>query len=211
MRIRVCTPFYSEFEFAKPGMLELQNCKEHEFIIEPRQGSTIAKTRNHLINDGKSSLIHQNPLAGFDYFLTVDSDIGFTLSDVLSMLERNVQITCLPYLVHEQNVYDCGIFSDFLGEIGGKYSNQTKGFKRIQWAGSGMMLVRADVYSMIEYPWYRHRMVVRGNYQEQTGEDIGFCVGACLAGIKIYCDFDRPVKHKERKKDSFDWTLEQNI
>ena len=83
MKIRVCIPFYSEFESIKLGLQELDNCKEHEFVIEPRQGVNVANTRNSLINDQRSSKKYQNPLEGFDAFLTIDSDMEFTLNNIL--------------------------------------------------------------------------------------------------------------------------------
>lgn len=206
MRIRVCIPFYAEFETAKPGLEELATCTEHEFVIEERQGVRIAKLRNHLINDGKSSKKWQKPL-DFDAFLDWDSDIDATLNDVLMMIKHDKDIVTLPYLRHtNHDEYECGWFKkDKPGIISKRANNLQKGFLKMPWTGGGMRLTKAHVYEKMEYPWYRNSLVIDGELQEETGEDIGFCLGATKAGFDIWCDFDNPVGHTKRDMNSFNW------
>jgi len=208
MKIRVCIPFYSEFETTKLGLQELVNCKEHDFVIEPRQGVYIGNTRNHLINNGVSEEKYQKPVDGFDAFLTIDSDIGFTLDNILKLINHNVDIVGSPYLIHgSDTIYECGRFSEIMGNIDRKCNISEKGLQPVHWMGSGMMLIKRNVFEKIEYPWYRHFMIQAGNRQKEAGEDISFCMGASNAGFKIWCDFDNPVNHKKRNQDSFDWNI----
>lgn len=207
MKIRVCIPFYKEYEACKKGIAELMCCKEHEFIIEPRQGTYIWELRNSLINDELSFEKYQDPLDGFDAFLDIDSDIDFTLEQVLSMINRKKDIVSLPYLTHKVNdEYQCGEFREINGAISKRYTTSETGFKKIGWSGNGMRLTMAHVFSKTEYPWYRHPMIVVGNTQKEAGEDVGFSMGVRKAGFDIWCDFDNPVKHKLRTQSDFDWS-----
>ena len=207
MIIKVCLPFYSEFERAKPGLAELNACTEHEFIICPAQGTYIFELRNRFINDGKSQNKKQKLIEGFDAFLDIDSDISFTLDQVLSMIARKKDIVHLPYLIHRSDeIFQCGTFRE-PGIINAKYSTADKGFKKVDWAGNGMRLTMAHVYEAMEYPWYRHPMIITGESQREAGEDIGFCMGATKAGFDLWCDFDNPVGHKSRNQSQFNWEI----
>ena len=209
MIIRVCIPFYSEFEACKEGLKELEACTEHTFLIEPRQGTYIGKTRNHLVNDGKSSAKAQSPIQGVDAFLFIDSDIKFNYALIEQLTSKNVKIATLPYRKHAENaLFECGEFvTGFDGEISSHYTVEETGVKKVSWCGSGMMLVKREVFENMEYPWFRHTMVVKGEYQEEMGEDIGFCVGAKNANFNIWCDFNNPVEHVRRTAEQFDWSI----
>lgn len=203
MRIRVCIPFYAEYEATKSGIAELEACAEHEFVVEERRGTYIGKTRNHLVNEGRSSEKWQSPLEGFDAFLTIDSDISFTLADVLKLISHDKDIVCAPYLVHNSaDTYECGFFNETAGSIKLRANTTWNGLRFIEWAGSGFMLIKRHVFNEMEYPWYRHAMVRDGELQEESGEDIGFCMGAHIAGYKIYCDFDIAITHHNQ---TFNW------
>jgi len=204
MRIKVCLPFYSEFEFAKPGLQELLNCKEHQFVVEPRQGVLAGRLRNSLIADKVSSDKHQLPVKGFDAFLTIDSDIGFTLKHVLKLISHDKDIVGCPYLEHgSDSDYVCGTFTYPLGVIDSKYDTIQRNLGKVDWMGSGMMLIKSHVFEKMEYPWYRHYMITKGGFNEETGEDIGFCLQALKANFRVWCDFDNPVQHKPRSKEDF--------
>jgi len=211
MKIRVCIPFYSEFEATKNGLLALKEFGGIEFDIVARQGSSIGYTRNSLINDLASIKICQTPAKGYDYFLMVDSDISFTLDDVLRLISHEKSICCAPYTMHSNpKLYSVGYFKTGKpGFIDTMASVSVTGFHRVDWSGAGFMLIKREVFSKMRYPWYRHNMVkISETEQDETGEDIGFCMGARNAGIDIWCDFDIKIKHTDRNKKSFDWKIE---
>lgn len=207
MRIRVGIPFYAEFEACKPGLAELRDCREHEFDVQPRQGTYIGKTRNSFINDLKSTKAWQKPLP-YDAFLDIDSDISFTLDDVLVMIAHNKDCISLPYLRqggHDE--YECGLWKDIPGSLGGYFTPKTKGLRKVDWSGGGMRLTKAHVYEVMAYPWYFHPMIIKGDRQEEGSEDIGFCMNVAKAGFDIWMDFDRPVGHKLRTPQQFNWSI----
>jgi len=185
----------------------LRDCKDIQFDIEPRQGSVTRKNRNSLINDLKSILVYQKPVEGYDYFLMLDSDIEFNLSNIEALINHNKDIVCSPYLMHgREGIYDCGEFL-IQGSIKGRYNEDKKGLHVVDWIGAGFMLMKASVFEKMEYPWYRNILVRSGDNQEESSEDIGFCVNAERSNIDVWCDFDNPVGHKKRTHESFDWSF----
>lgn len=196
MIIKVCIPYYAEYEACKAGLRELQECKAHTFILSPVKGSVVAFVRNHLVNEGVSTKRSQRLVQACDGYLFIDSDIGFTLDDVLTLIEAKKPITALPYETYnDSGVYQVGEWEHVAGNIKYKYPVETEGWKRVAWVGGGMHLVMKHVYEKMEYPWYRHSLVQLGDNQEQTSEDLGFCIEAKKAGFNIWCNFDKPVKH----------------
>ena len=218
MKIRVCIPFYSEFESTKPGLLELKACQEHEFYIEPRQGTYpkgavrnhlttdagIAQKRNNLVDDGVPGVLD------FDAFLFVDSDISFTLSDVLKLIEWDKDIVGSPYRSQGDPGYEVGLWST-PGRIKSRYPKDMSGIKEVDWIGAGFLLVKREVFEKLQYPWFRHTLVDMDGYQEEVGEDLSFCLLAQSAGFKVYCNFETPVQHRIRNHSDIDWALKEKI
>jgi len=210
LKIRACIPFYSEFETAKSGLLELSYCESIDFKIEPRQGSVTRRNRNSLINDMRSQNIYQEPVKGFDYFLMIDSDISFKLDDVLKLIAHDKDIICAPYVTHdsESKIYDCGMFLPGQpGRIMLKHTIGERGLKKIDWAGAGFTLMKASIFEKIPYPWYRHLIVEDNGKAEESSEDIGFFVNARNQGFDLWCDFDVKIGHRRRKHTDFNWDL----
>ena len=208
-KIKVCLPFYKDYETAWSGLNELEACTEHEFVIREIHGTDIGRTRNALPNDGISQEKHQKIQGGFTHILDVDSDIGFTLDDVLVMLKHDKDIVGLPYLRQADKTnteYECHRFTKGLvGNIDSYYTIHDKGLQEVPSQGNGMRLSKVHVYEKMEYPWYRQRLISNGTIQDLCAVDIGFSLGARFVGFKQYCDFDRAVYHKKRTLESFNW------
>lgn len=204
--IRVCIPFYSEFETCKPGLRELNKFKG-KFEICLRQGTQIADSRNSFINDNKSNKIKQDPL-NYEWFLFIDSDIGFNKSDVDRLLEHKKEIVSLPYKTHKNpGVYQCGYFTNIQGNIRERISIEEKGLKEVDFCGAGMLLVNRSVFCKIDFPWFKDYTLIVGDQANHVSEDLAFCVSAKRAGYKIYCDLDYPVYHKLRSQETIDFSF----
>ncbi len=185
----------------------MKECKEHKFEVKLLQGTYIWELRNSLINDDRSYQLKQNVSDIADAFLDLDSDMSPTLDDILSMIEKKKDVICLPYLIHRSpNVYQCGTFKEGIpGFVEKRFDSSETGLKKIPWSGNGCRLTMAHVYNAMEYPWYRHPMVKVNGSQKEAGEDIGFSMGVTKSGYDIWCDFDRPVKHRSRSVKDFNW------
>jgi hypothetical protein len=203
MRIKVCIPYYAEYKACESGIAELEACTEHEFVIKPKRGSVVSDTRNFLVNEGKSTKIYQQ-VSGFDAYLFIDSDVEFTLDNILHMIKFSLtkpdSIIALPYETFSgSGIYQVGEWKIVEGHIKGKYKATAIGWKKVSWIGGGLHLTPATAYSKIEYPWYRHHLVRYMGNQSQTSEDLGFCIVARQANVSIYCGFDHPVIHHKEQ------------
>ena len=206
MKIMICIPFYMEWERARQGCEELSLNTEHEFVIEPRQGTQTYRTRNSFMTERKSSKRFQKPLGDYDYFMFIDSDIGFHADDVLKLIEHDLDVVGAPYEAQADNVLEVGVFDPRVkGKIGGKYKMESTGLLRVDWIGSGFVLIKSSVFERVEYPWFRHTMVIDGDRQEESGEDVGFCLNFALHNIPIHCDFSIKLKHTIRHVSDFEW------
>lgn len=209
MKIRVCCPFYSDFELLKPVLRELYFCQEHEFLIPNalvqkqthgfRQSGVPRAARNHGINDGLSKNKLQKITTGEDAFLIIDTDVIFCLESVLRLIEHDKDVCVAPYQTHsDMREYECGMFKGVLGSKGDKFKIFEHGLKKIDWCGAGFMLVKAEVFEKIEFPWFRQNMIVSGDNQDECSEDIGFCMNLREHNVDLWCDFDISIVHAPR-------------
>lgn len=209
MKIKVCIPFYIEFEATKIGLHQLMECKEHDFIINPGQGALIATLRNKLINNDTSKKIHQSYF-DFDYCLFIDSDISFEYSDVYKLIQEDKQIISGIYQTQKDvSKAECGLFHPGKpGKVLNRYDyNLSTGTMKVDFCGAGFMLVKKEVFQKMEYPWFRHFICKDGDRQIEIGEDYGFCVGAKKAGFKIWAHFGVKVGHRIKKIEDFNWNI----
>jgi hypothetical protein len=202
-RLKIVIPFYHTFEDAKPGLRALKT-SGLDFVVQSVQGPCVHNNRNLGINGGQSAETWQSPPSGYTHYLFIDSDIGFTSSQVLLALRHDAPVVTLPYLGHEDDgSYQVGeIGSDY--RITSKYTTRAVGLKHVTFTGAGFLLVKAEVLSMIAYPWFHHSMVTIGENSFSVGEDAIFSRKLSVAGIPILCDFDHPVQHRLRKMRDFD-------
>lgn len=204
--IRVVIPFYSEFETAKVGLRSLSDSDiSHE--VRVIQGVYVHLGRNRGVNDGRSGMRRQDPVPGVSHFLFVDSDIAFSADDVRAALALNAALVTHPYLSQKQDgLYEVGEL-DTDGAVSMRHGSEMRGIVRVSYTAAGFLLVRADVFTRLPYPWFHHRLIRKGDEVAECGEDVGFCLLAREAGIPLFCNFDRPVYHHLRNRDQFSYTL----
>lgn len=196
--IKICIPYYSEWKQPKAG---IQSCRDAGISIdvETAQGPYIAQSRNALINGEKSQAIKQDVGDKYTHYLFIDSDIGFSPDHVNALMGLNVDVACCPYLRHgSDTVYQVGTFSE-PGLIKERFTNSRKGIQVVDWCGGGFLLVKAEVFSKIPYPWFRYGLFEKDGMAEIIGEDFAFCMALAKANINIWCNFDYPVYHRPRK------------
>lgn len=200
--IRVVLPFYSEFETAKPGLRALRESGiAHELF--PVQGVGVDENRNLGVNEGRSFGTKQLPVTGFSHFLFIDSDIGFEVKHLERLLWHNQAICALPYLRRDGTEYQAGHF-DADGKPEWFYNTTARGFSPVDFVGAGFILVRADVFPRLRYPWFRREVLTARDESWQDSGDYGFCRNARACGYRVMCDFDFPVFHKPRAVADFD-------
>lgn len=195
--IRVCTPYYSDFNTAKVGLKSL--AKDSRFELIQARGSIISNLRNSFITKNVGSSLKKQEIVDRD-FLFIDSDIGFSKNHIDRVLELSdlYPIIFLPYITQANHeLYQCGTWGKWIGSISGRYPIDTKGIKQVDWCGAGFLFIKKEVFYKIDYPYFRFELLEIGANATQMGEDIAFCKQVHNK-FPIYCDFDNPVNHNLR-------------
>lgn len=135
--------------------------------------------RGGMITGARCALVKQaldGPL-GADYCMWLDADMTFPPNIVERLLAHNKDIVGATY---------CRRVPPFnlLGrELHGEADT---GLVEMETMPGGCMLIKADVYSKLTWPWY---------YESYDGgmihsEDYNFCADAIKAGYSVWCDMD---------------------
>ena len=72
-----------------------------------------------------------------------------------------------------------------------------QGLLPVDYCGFGFVLVRKGVFEKLEYPWFRPLYLELGGVSEFTAEDVGFCLMAKRAGMKMFVDPNVVVGHEK--------------
>ena len=204
MKLKVGIPFAKHGRITDATLRSIKALEEvNDFEVEvvAQQGSNVPRARNAMINQEKSNLVHQK-LSGFDYFLCVDADTGFTVENVRQLLAHDLNIVsgaCV--LKHEATRFAAGWFSAIEGIslMEDRVSIDRTGLFEVDWAGAAFLLLKKDALESIPYPWFTSSEIT---YQTDLGacahlvsEDFGFCMKARQHGQKIMLDADCRVDH----------------
>lgn len=158
------------------------------------EGYTIAENRNYIAVQALN--------AKSDYLLTIDDDMTFE-PDILDRLMENGKDIC-GVAYHSRG---SGERMKCVGEIMAIAEVKEKVYINLETntdpkykttfecyaAGTGIMLIKCDVFKKIPRPWFEFKFYDTGQCQE--GEDWMFCYKAKEAGYKIYSDPRPKVGH----------------
>jgi hypothetical protein len=196
--IKLCFPYYSEYDLPKSCLPALREAGI-KFEDQACQGPYIAQSRNALVNGESSQDIKQDVGNKYSHYLFIDSDISFTPTHVKSLMAINAEVACCPYLRHgSDTIYQVGTFTE-PGLVKERFDSRRKGIQVVDWCGGGFLLVKAEVFSKIPYPWFRYGLFEKDGMAEIIGEDFCFCMALNKANINIWCNFDYPVYHRPRE------------
>jgi len=204
MKLKVGIPFAKHgriTEATLKSVRALAKCEDFETEIISRQGSNVPRARNAMINGERSNLVKQQ-LTGFDWFLCVDADTGFTPDHVRRLLSHDRDIVSGAYLhKHDTSRVVAGWWSGTPGvsRMEDRVAPDRTGLFPVDWAGAGFLLVRREVFERTPYPWFsamevRYRMDGR-ECAQVVSDDLGFCMKMGAAGETILLDADCRVDH----------------
>ena len=179
----------------------LSGCTDFAVEVVTQQGSNVPRARNAMINGEKSHLVHQQ-LSGFDFFLCVDADTGFTPDHVRRLLAHDADIVAGAYVhKHDASRLVGGWWTKVpgLSLMEDRVALSRTGLFPVDWAGSGFLLIRREVLERTPYPWFT-AMEVRFRVDGQecaqvVSDDLGFCMKMGAAGETILFDADCRVDH----------------
>ncbi len=215
MKIKIGVPYAKHgriTETTLASLTDIAGCDDLEVEIVTQQGSNVPRARNAMINGEKSNLIHQE-LSGFDFFLCVDADTGFTVDNVKQLVAHDLDIVSGAYAhKHDSSRMVAGWFSgvEGLSSMKDRVTPDKTGVFEVDWAGAGFMLIKRETLERMPYPWFSPVEVKyqseQGTCAQVTSDDFGFCMKARRHGEKIMLDADCRVDHvphpNEYKADS---------
>jgi hypothetical protein len=178
-----------------------------EYSVSREYDPVVYFARNKVVGGDVRRGKKQVPWDGkvpYDYMLWIDSDVVFKVEDVLELLKCNVDIVSGLYLMQsgkafaavehlDEEVFKKGGRFDFLtpAQVAGR------GVFEVGYAGFGFTMVKRGVFERLEYPWFRPIFWEMGDCFDFTGEDVGFCLQAQKAGIKVCVNSKVIVGHEK--------------
>jgi len=203
-RLRVCVPYPNHGRISDEtlkGIDELLKVDSLEISVQRVQTTSIGLGRNAGVNMGASSAVRQGGW-DWDYYLSLDGDIGFKAEDALKLLSAGKDIISGAYQYRcDANKMVAGTLNKYGICEHGTYLDWTEtGIKKVDWAGSGFVLIKREVFEAVDYPWYQESVVKFTDDQGvkqacYTSDDITFFTKAADAGFEVFVDCDCKVKH----------------
>ena len=157
----------------------------HKVVLYTSSGTLLSAQRQDL---AKSAIE-----AGCTHTLWLDSDMRFPKDTIVRLLKHDIGIVCANYAKRRFPTEPIAVRKNTEGEdaktIQRVYTeDHSTGLVDVDYCGMGVMLVKAEVYKTMEYPWFAIPWVP--NAQDYMGEDVWFCRRAAENGTKTYIDQD---------------------
>jgi hypothetical protein len=162
----------------------------------------LSASRNNGVTD---IYLKKQTVTDCDFVLFCDADTGFVFDNIVAMVEENKPVIGGAYRYRKERAIHIGTYcaGDFMpnkpGFIYSYIDARETGIIKCDWVGGGFVLVRADTFNKIEYPWFHCAVLEDGDYASEMGEDIGFCLKCHKAGVPIYlhCGFLPKLIHEQ--------------
>ena len=189
--IKACIPYYDRI--SPHTQLSCDNA-ECAGLIEVRtcRGTVIHHARNRLI--ANSSLVH--PKLEYEYYLCLDSDIGFTVDQLQKLIDHNLPIVSGAYVKNGQ------ITGGWLEDRTVRWIKDGSGLHAVDWVGCGFLLIKREVLEKMPAPWFQFIEERRGENYITYSEDVWFCKKARELGYNIYIDLDCRLEHFKEAKNA---------
>ena len=170
----------------------------HEVLFDSVRGYDVATARNKIANLALK--------LETDYVLMVDNDVVLPKNALKLLLEdaREVNLgfyahrdndnvyrgrTCICRLKDEngKEYYHYPLESEYTAEDMRRMADAGVKKTEVHGGGMGCALIKTDVFSVLEYPWYDWVNYGDAN-RGMLSEDLYFCALCRVKGIKIYSD-----------------------
>lgn len=158
---------------------------DNKVVIYSSSGTLLSSQRQDLARDAVE--------AGCTHTLWLDSDMRFPKDTILHLLERDQDIICANYAKRRFPTEPIAVKKNVPGEDAEKINRvyteeDSTGLVEVDYCGMGVMLVKAEVYKKMEYPWFAIPWVPAA--EDYIGEDVWFCRRAYENGFKTMVDQD---------------------
>jgi GT2 family glycosyltransferase len=142
------------------------------------QGSNICKNRSEII---KTALGRND-----DYVLFLDSDMVFPMHTLHRLLSHGKDIVGANYVKRKEGEYDSN--SQDLAKKMIVTKPDSTGLVKADFVGTGIMLIKADVFKRVEKPWFGLQYIEAKD--DYGSDDVFFCRKARENGYSIWVDHD---------------------
>ena len=210
--IKFCVPCYDmvtwENSIGKTSYSQLVMKRETETIPLPfdfhigiSQGTIIEHNRNVLIQPDESEQgIHQKLKAAYTHYLFLDHDVSWTYDNVMSVLNRKVDIVSGCYRPKENpDVFVAGYIDVHGRSIRNVKAIPNKGLLEVGWVGGGFLLLTKNAIETMEYPWFWKTIHKYNNRAMLIGEDFYMCMNAKNHLLSVYLDTDVICNHEQNR------------
>jgi|SRR5271157_2677022 len=200
MKIRLGIPIGNGSLFPKTKtMIENLYRVGNDLTIEPVivPGCSPTTGRNIALTLGQGL---RKPILDFDYYLSCDNDVSFTISDIQILLSHDFPICGIPYLSRLYKNRFCGGFwkDDRSGVIAESthLTENTRGLVRVLWAGLGALLIKKKVFEELDYPYFRETYMMIDKFCWPISDDIQFAMDLEMRNIPIFLDCNLRADHE---------------
>ena len=184
--IAIPTAKYIEPETFK-SIYDLDVPEGYQTVFQYFYGYNIDQIRN---------LIADWVVKGYDYLLSVDSDIVLPRDTLTRFLAHDVDIVSGLYIQRKpgQHILEVYENNDRGGVSNIPYGKiKDKGLVPIGGCGFGCVLIKQSVFKGIPYPHFVYHSAL--DHANTISEDVDFCAKALKKGFKIYADTTMKCRH----------------
>ena len=208
MKLKIIIPCWPSYERAAQSCLRQSLVGLHsnrvDLTVISSKHCFLSTARNSGIDNSESTKKKRDTFDS-DYYLFVDADTGFTVDNIHALLDVGVPVIggVYKYRTGENAGKICAGYwkKDLPGISESCVDNTETGIVKVDWCGAGFLLVRADVFKQIDFPWFYCGVIERGDEAIEHGEDIGFCMRCKKADIPIlvHCGLTPELIHRQDK------------
>lgn len=179
--LSVPSPGYWRAETAGDAISSTVWATLHGLYIEHRsaEGAYTESNRNNIV---RAMLNYEHPI---DAIMWVDADMRFPADTISRLWGHGKDIVGASYRERQEPYRYLGKFCDKDDE------NATAGLKPMELLPGGMIMVKAEVYRKLSYPWYKLD-------EDGLRDDYYFCASARRAGYQVWGDMEltnKAVRH----------------
>ena len=165
----------------------------HDVILNRGEGTLLHAARQ----DACKRLVDK----GCDYIFVIDSDMRVPVNTIQGLMAHDVPVVAANCSKRKRPVgptarrKNAWLHMDEHATEAVFPDPDVTGIELVETVGFGVILIKAEVFKKIEWPWFDQPWVEEA--QKHVGEDTFFCGRCHEAGIPIYIDHDLSwvVKH----------------
>jgi len=189
-----------------------------DMVCTRHYSPVIYHCRANLLGADNRAGEHQIPFQGklnYDYMMWLDTDINFTVEQVVSLFEtmqkkKHVDVLCGIYLTadghHSTIVKDwdvnfflkTGMFPFLtIPQLKEEAAKTADKLAKVFYAGMGFMMVRKGAFEKVTYPWFEPVMHEIEMSRDFSSEDVSLCWKWHEKGVRIFVDPEIVVGHEK--------------